>query len=103
MAKQLGLFYFTLFLLFGLTGVFLAFDARHLSVSLSPAVPAICGVLFIFTVAVLFRASFSDPGILPRANRTELEWLAGEFFSMFFSPFVSGVKNCFNHFIFSRV
>ncbi|KAL5106810.1 Palmitoyltransferase ZDHHC9 [Taenia crassiceps] len=80
MSKQLGLFYFTLFLLFGLSGLFFAFDARYLTTSLSPAVPAVGGVLFLFVFFVLLRTSFSDPGILPRATPVEVQCVEGEIF-----------------------
>uniref|UniRef100_A0A5K3F070 Palmitoyltransferase n=1 Tax=Mesocestoides corti TaxID=53468 RepID=A0A5K3F070_MESCO len=81
MSRQLGLFYFTLFLLFGLSGLFFAFDARYLTVTLSPAVPVVGGALFIFVTSVLFRTTFSDPGILPRATCTELKWFDDEVLS----------------------
>ncbi|VDK25110.1 unnamed protein product [Taenia asiatica] len=77
MSKQLGLFYITLFLLFGLSGLFFAFDARYLTTSLSPAVPAVGGVLFLFVFFVLLRTSFSDPGILPRATPVEVQCIEG--------------------------
>ncbi|CDI97805.1 palmitoyltransferase ZDHHC14 [Echinococcus multilocularis] len=80
MSKQLGLFYITLFLLFGLSGLFFAFDARHLSTSLSPAVPAVGGALFLFVFIVLLRTSFSDPGILPRATPMEVQCMEEEIF-----------------------
>ncbi|KAH9278189.1 Palmitoyltransferase ZDHHC9 [Echinococcus granulosus] len=80
MSKQLGLFYITLFLLFGLSGLFFAFDARYLSTSLSPAVPAVGGVLFLFVFFVLLRTSFSDPGILPRATPMEVQCMEEEIF-----------------------
>nr|CDS25883.1 palmitoyltransferase zdhhc9 [Hymenolepis microstoma] len=72
LSRQLCLFYVTLFLLFSISGVFFAFDARYLSVTLSPAVPAVGAVLFIFTFCVLLRVSCSDPGILPRATPSEV-------------------------------
>ncbi|VDM16861.1 unnamed protein product [Hydatigera taeniaeformis] len=78
MSRQLGLFYLTLFLLFGLSGLFFAFDARYLTTSLSPAVPAVGGVLFLFVLFVLLRTSFSDPGILPRATPVEVRWMEEE-------------------------
>ncbi|VDN99771.1 unnamed protein product [Rodentolepis nana] len=72
LSRRLCLFYVTLFLLFSISGVFFAFDARYLSVTLSPAVPAVGAVLFIFTFCVLLRVSCSDPGILPRATPAEV-------------------------------
>ncbi len=75
MSKQLALFYVTIVLLCGTGGAFLAFDARYLITTFSPVVIIVGSLLYVFTIAVLFRASFSDPGILPRATRTEMEWL----------------------------
>ena len=34
-------------------------------------VPVVAGVLLAFTLLFLFRTSFSDPGILPRASGDE--------------------------------
>lgn len=42
-----------------------------LASNLTPAIPAIGGVLFIFVMGMLLRASFSDPGVLPRATPEE--------------------------------
>uniref|UniRef100_A0A3Q3E7G9 Palmitoyltransferase n=1 Tax=Labrus bergylta TaxID=56723 RepID=A0A3Q3E7G9_9LABR len=42
-----------------------------LASNLTPAIPAVGGVLFIFVMGMLFRASFTDPGVLPRATPDE--------------------------------
>lgn len=42
-----------------------------LASNLTPAIPAIGGVLFFFVMGMLLRASFSDPGVLPRATPDE--------------------------------
>ena len=42
-----------------------------LASNLTPAIPVIGGVLFSFVVGMLFRASFTDPGVLPRATPDE--------------------------------
>nr|XP_020444226.1 probable palmitoyltransferase ZDHHC14 [Monopterus albus] len=42
-----------------------------LSSNLTPAIPAVGAVLLVFVMGMLFRASFSDPGILPRAMLDE--------------------------------
>ncbi|KAG9328659.1 hypothetical protein JZ751_011554 [Albula glossodonta] len=42
-----------------------------LASSLTPAVPVIGGVLFLFVLGTLLRTSFSDPGVLPRATPDE--------------------------------
>ena len=38
---------------------------------LTPAIPVIGGVLFIFVMATLLRTSWSDPGIITRATAEE--------------------------------
>ncbi|KAK0134043.1 putative palmitoyltransferase ZDHHC14 [Merluccius polli] len=71
MARQHGVFYLTLLLILMTSGLFFTFDCPFLALNLSPAVPAVGGVLFFFVMGMLFRASFSDPGVLPRATPDE--------------------------------
>ncbi|XP_036398742.1 probable palmitoyltransferase ZDHHC14 isoform X1 [Megalops cyprinoides] len=71
MARQTGVFYLTLVLIIVTSGLFFAFDCPFLASSLTPAVPAIGGVLFLFVLGTLLRTSFSDPGVLPRATPDE--------------------------------
>lgn len=55
-----------------------------LALQLTPVIPVIGGVLFIFVLGTLLRTSFSDPGVLPRATPDEaadLERQIGEFFT----------------------
>lgn len=42
-----------------------------MAVHVTPAIPAVGGALFIFVMATLFRTSFSDPGVIPRATPDE--------------------------------
>ncbi|KAM3861466.1 LOW QUALITY PROTEIN: palmitoyltransferase ZDHHC14-like [Diretmus argenteus] len=71
MARQTGVFYLTLLLILLTSGLFFTFDCPFLASNLTPAIPAIGGVLFFFVMGMLFRASFSDPGVLPRATPDE--------------------------------
>ncbi|XP_022540516.2 palmitoyltransferase ZDHHC14 isoform X2 [Astyanax mexicanus] len=71
MAKQTGVFYLTIVLILVTSGLFFAFDCPFLASNLTPAIPAIGGVLFLFVIGMLLRASFSDPGVLPRATPEE--------------------------------
>ncbi|XP_058881893.1 palmitoyltransferase ZDHHC14 isoform X2 [Acipenser ruthenus] len=71
MARQTGVFYFTLVLIVVTSGLFFAFDCPYLSVHITPAVPVIGGILFFFVMGTLLRTSFSDPGVLPRATAHE--------------------------------
>ncbi|CAM5133391.1 unnamed protein product, partial [Natator depressus] len=43
----------------------------YLSEKITPAIPAIGGILFFFVTGTLLRTSFSDPGVLPRATPDE--------------------------------
>uniref|UniRef100_A0A915EU40 Uncharacterized protein n=1 Tax=Echinococcus canadensis TaxID=519352 RepID=A0A915EU40_9CEST len=61
MSKQLDLFYITLFLLFGLSGLCFRRALPHYQSKSCP----------------LLRASFSDPGILPRATPMEVQCMEG--------------------------
>lgn len=50
---------------------FLSFSCPFLALHLTPVIPVIGGVLFIFVLGTLLRTSFSDPGVLPRATPDE--------------------------------
>ncbi|KAB7505792.1 putative palmitoyltransferase ZDHHC14 [Armadillidium nasatum] len=71
MAKQTGIFYLTVALIVVTDILFFIFDCPYLTSNLSPAIPAIGAVLFIFVMSMLFHTSFTDPGIIPRATADE--------------------------------
>ncbi|NXB10318.1 ZDH14 palmitoyltransferase, partial [Cnemophilus loriae] len=71
MARQTGVFYLTLVLILVTSGLFFAFDCPYLSEKITPAIPAVGGILFFFVMGTLLRTSFSDPGVLPRATPDE--------------------------------
>nr|XP_046229403.1 palmitoyltransferase ZDHHC14-like isoform X2 [Scatophagus argus] len=71
MARQSGVFYLTLVLILLTSGLFFTFDCPFLASNLTPAIPAVGGILFVFVMGMLFRASFTDPGVLPRATPDE--------------------------------
>uniref|UniRef100_A0A8P4KC35 Palmitoyltransferase n=2 Tax=Dicentrarchus labrax TaxID=13489 RepID=A0A8P4KC35_DICLA len=71
MAKQTGVFYLTLVLILVTCGLFFTFDCPFLALELTPVIPVIGGVLFMFVLGTLLRTSFSDPGVLPRATPDE--------------------------------
>ncbi|XP_005995143.1 palmitoyltransferase ZDHHC14 isoform X2 [Latimeria chalumnae] len=71
MARQTGVFYLTLVLIVVTSGLFFAFDCPYLTENLTPAIPAIGGLLCFFVLGTLLRTSFSDPGVLPRATPDE--------------------------------
>lgn len=47
------------------------FSCPYLALHVTPAIPAVGGALFVFVMATLFRTSFSDPGVIPRATPDE--------------------------------
>jgi hypothetical protein len=62
MARQAGIFYLTLFLIIGTSSLFFAFDCPYLADRISPVVPLVGAILFVFTISNLCKTSFSDPG-----------------------------------------
>ncbi|KAK3098095.1 hypothetical protein FSP39_016038 [Pinctada imbricata] len=71
MARQTGIFYFTCTLIIVTCGLFFGFDCPYLAEHVTPAIPAFGAALFIFVMSTLFRTSFSDPGVIPRATPDE--------------------------------
>ncbi|XP_076372471.1 palmitoyltransferase ZDHHC14-like isoform X4 [Tachypleus tridentatus] len=71
MARQTGVFYFTVGLIVVTCTLFFIFDCPYLTEEISPAIPAIAVVLFLFVMTSLLRTSFSDPGVIPRATPEE--------------------------------
>lgn len=49
----------------------LSYSCPFLAQQLTPVIPVIGGVLFLFVLGTLLRTSFSDPGVLPRATPDE--------------------------------
>jgi len=73
MGRQAGIFYVTLFLVIGTSGLFFAFDCPFLAKEITPIIPVVGAILFIFVLSNLLKTSFSDPGIIPRATNAEAE------------------------------
>lgn len=42
---------------------------------ITPAIPIIGGLLYIFTMGSLLRTTFTDPGIIPRASQDEAAYI----------------------------
>jgi len=74
-SKQIGVFIFALFLIIGTIVLFFTFDCPYLAKEVSPAIPVVGALLFLFVILVLFRTACTDPGILPRAERDEIAFL----------------------------
>ncbi|XP_042147714.1 palmitoyltransferase ZDHHC14 isoform X2 [Ixodes scapularis] len=71
MARQTGVFFVTVVLIVGTCTLFFVCDCPYLSREISPAIPAVAAFLFLFVMSALFRTSFSDPGVIPRASLEE--------------------------------
>ncbi|XP_039266942.2 palmitoyltransferase ZDHHC9-like isoform X1 [Styela clava] len=76
MARQTGILYFTLCLIFVTIALFFVFECRLTLVHLDFGfiIPIVAGLLTIFSVACLLRTAWSDPGILPRASFAEANY-----------------------------
>ncbi|XP_008551406.1 palmitoyltransferase ZDHHC9 isoform X1 [Microplitis demolitor] len=75
MAPQTGVFYLTLCLINLTSAVFFIFDCPYLALHITPAIPVIGGLLFMFVMSALLRTSFSDPGVIPRATPDEAAYI----------------------------
>lgn len=51
------------------------FSCPFLTIRITPAIPVVGGILYIFTMCSLLRTSFSDPGIIPRASADEAAYI----------------------------
>ncbi|XP_033837211.1 palmitoyltransferase ZDHHC18a isoform X1 [Periophthalmus magnuspinnatus] len=71
LSRQSGVLPLTLGLIVITCGLFFAFDCPFLVEHLTVFIPVIGGALFVFVILSLFRTSFTDPGILPRATPDE--------------------------------
>jgi len=69
--KELGGFQFTASLIFISTGLFHGFSGPYLWNELHPILPLISAYICFQTIVTLFRAAFSDPGIIPKATLLE--------------------------------
>ncbi|KAK0182870.1 hypothetical protein PV327_000959 [Microctonus hyperodae] len=75
MAPQTGVFYITVCLIVGTSGLSFYYDCPYLALHITPAIPVIGGLLFIFVMSALLRTSFSDPGVIPRATSDEAAYI----------------------------
>lgn len=67
-AKQAGVFYFTLSLLVAVCTAFFIIDCPYLALHVSKFIPVVGAILFVFSLSTLLRTSFSDPGGRLRQN-----------------------------------
>ncbi|CAH8612417.1 unnamed protein product [Schistosoma margrebowiei] len=73
-SRDMCIFTITLLLITSVTVLFFAFDCRFLTPILTPAVPILAAIQFLYVVTAFLRTAFTDPGIIPRATRPEVEW-----------------------------
>lgn len=93
-APNSSIFYLTVVLITGTSGLFFAFDCPFLAERITLGIPIIGGILYVFTMLSLLRTSFSDPGkkfkiislrilefslfssgIIPRASQDEAAYI----------------------------
>ncbi|KAI1713546.1 DHHC palmitoyltransferase domain-containing protein [Ditylenchus destructor] len=72
MSRQCSIFLLTIFLIVFTMVLFCVFDLPFLTTHVSISLPFITAVLFLLAMASLFKTSFSDPGIIPRASVREV-------------------------------
>ncbi|PWA26606.1 hypothetical protein CCH79_00000911 [Gambusia affinis] len=63
-------------LLVGSTSMFFVFTCPWLAVTICPAVPPCCAVLFLFVLANFTMATFMDAGVLPVGIQVRMKWCA---------------------------
>ncbi|CAJ0575432.1 unnamed protein product, partial [Mesorhabditis spiculigera] len=71
-SRQNGVFVFTIFAISTSLTLFFIFEGPFLCKEVSVAVPIVVALLSIFNIINLFRVSFMDPGIIPRATNLEV-------------------------------
>lgn len=63
--------------------LFLAFDCRMTLIEeyqpYGLVIPMICSLLYIFVLSMLFRTSFSDPGVIPRASNEQAKQIEKQY------------------------
>lgn len=69
--KSLSLYYFSIFFIFTTCALFFIFDCPFIYKNISPAIPIVAAVLFVFTMSCFFHTAYLDPGIIPRARPDE--------------------------------
>lgn len=66
-----------------------SFSCPYLSRRVTPVIPIISGVLFLFVIGSLFKTSFTDPGIIPRATADEAAYIEKQVCKCCDMPFLS--------------
>lgn len=52
-----------------------ASSCPYLATKITPAIPIVGAVLYIFTMSSLLRTTFTDPGVIPRASHDEAAYI----------------------------
>ncbi|XP_065838109.1 palmitoyltransferase ZDHHC14-like [Oscarella lobularis] len=74
LSHETGIFKLALGLIIITSVLFFIFDSPYLWEHVHPIVPIVAALLFLFTLAFVFRTACMDPGIVPRASVYEAEY-----------------------------
>lgn len=74
-SRDMAVFFVSLFLIVGVSALFFAFECRFLTPILTPIVPILGGIQFCYVLGTFLRTAFTDPGIIPRATKPEVQWI----------------------------
>ncbi|KAI0987360.1 hypothetical protein GJ496_001670 [Pomphorhynchus laevis] len=74
-SSKLRIFYFTIFTTICNCSIFFAYDSVFIFNRYGITVPLAVFLIFFFNISVMLRATFTDPGIIPRITKAELNYL----------------------------
>jgi palmitoyltransferase ZDHHC9/14/18 len=75
LTRQSSVFFLTTFLIVLTFTLYCVFDVPYLATKVSPALPVVASILFIFVISSLLKTTLTDPGIIPRpSNREAIEY-----------------------------
>jgi palmitoyltransferase ZDHHC9/14/18 len=75
LTRQSSVFFLTTFLIVLTFTLYCVFDVPYLTTKVSPALPVVASILFIFVISSLLKTTLTDPGIIPRpSNREAIEY-----------------------------
>lgn len=70
------------------TIIFIIFSCPYLAEKITPAIPVVGALLFLFVMSALLRTSFSDPGVIPRATPDEAAYTEKQIGKLLYFSFI---------------